>query len=340
MAYFGIDLHSNNFAVCRMNEDGTTALGSFRTDPASMDAFRKALSKDDGIAVEATTSTAWFRDQVKERVRRVVAVNPRRFPVICKSVSKTDRNDAKALALFLSKDLLPETRVKSQEASALASLSNARDIMVKQRTSVLNKLHSNHARHGIKLKKEAMASLRRLRGLDFGSFPLNERFEMEKLRDMAIHLSGEIAEFDKKIEEMAREIEGCEGLVSIKGVGARSAAVLLSAIGDVNDFETADKLAACIGIVPRVSQSNATTHHGRIAKHGCKLARTVLVQCSLAAIKYSPYLREFYSRIKARGGHGKAIVATARKLLGIIYDTLRNGWVFDDFPAFQVRGAA
>ena len=47
MAYFGIDLHLNNFAVCRMNEDGTTALGSFRTDPDSMDSFRSALFLDD-----------------------------------------------------------------------------------------------------------------------------------------------------------------------------------------------------------------------------------------------------------------------------------------------------
>jgi hypothetical protein len=54
----------------------------------------------------------------------------------------------------------------------------------------------------------------------------------------------------------------------------------------------------------------------------------------LVAKKYSPYLKQFHERIKARKGGGKAIIATARKFLGIIYRTLKNGWVFEDFPNF------
>ena len=49
-------------------------------------------------------------------------VNPRRFQVIGKSVNKTDRNDARALAFFLSTDMLPETRLKSTAEAELGSL--------------------------------------------------------------------------------------------------------------------------------------------------------------------------------------------------------------------------
>jgi transposase len=125
-------------------------------------------------------------------------------------------------------------------------------------------------------------------------------------------------------------------LSSIKGIGPRSAAVLLTSIGNVSDFDNADKLAAYLGIVPKVSQSNDTDNRGRITKRGDKLARTTLVQCTLTAIRYSGYLNSYYRRIKDRRGAGKAIIATARKLLAIIYDTLKNGWVFDDFPAFKI----
>jgi hypothetical protein len=55
------------------------------------------------------------------------------------------------------------------------------------------------------------------------------------------------------------------------------------------------------------------------------------------AIRYSSYLREFYERIKAGKGSGKAIIATARKLLGIIYDTLKNDWVYKDFSRFEIE---
>jgi transposase len=105
-------------------------------------------------------------------------------------------------------------------------------------------------------------------------------------------------------------------------------------IGDVKDFESEQKLASYFGIVPRVSNSNETVQHGRITKRGSKLGRTTLVQCTLVAKKYSRYLSQYYERIKARKGGGKAIIATARKLLGIIYRTLKNDWVFEDFPNF------
>jgi hypothetical protein len=61
------------------------------------------------------------------------------------------------------------------------------------------------------------------------------------------------------------------------------------------------------------------------------------VQCSLIALKYSPYLNRYYRKIEARRGTGKAIIALARKLLGIIYRTLKNDWVFKDFPNYVLE---
>ena len=93
------------------------------------------------------------------------------------------------------------------------------------------------------------------------------------------------------------------------------------------------KLAAYFGIVPRVSNSNETEHSGRITKRGTKLGRTTLVQRALIAQRYSPYLKAYYEKKKSRGT-GKAIIALARKFLGIIYRTLKNKWLFEDFPNF------
>jgi len=59
-----------------------------------------------------------------------------------------------------------------------------------------------------------------------------------------------------------------------------------------------------------------------------------LIQCALIAQRYSPYLKKYYEKMKSRRGTGKAIVALARKFLGIIYRTLKNNWVFEDFPSF------
>lgn len=58
------------------------------------------------------------------------------------------------------------------------------------------------------------------------------------------------------------------------------------------------------------------------------------MQCTLIAIRYSDYLRQLYDRIKAKKGSGKAIIAMAKKLPGVIYKTLKNDWAFEDFGRF------
>jgi hypothetical protein len=67
---------------------------------------------------------------------------------------------------------------------------------------------------------------------------------------------------------------------------------------------------------------------GRITKRGTKLGRTTLIQSALIAQRYSPYLKTYYEQMKNRRGTGKAIVALARKFLGIIYRTLKNNRVW------------
>ena len=57
-------------------------------------------------------------------------------------------------------------------------------------------------------------------------------------------------------------------------------------------------------------------------------------ECALIAARYSPYLQAYYRRIAAARGSGKAIIVRARKFLSIIYQTLKNNWVFEDFPRF------
>ena len=335
MSYIGVDLHQNSITVCRRTGDGSEAFETLTLSPADMERFCLSLDADDEVAIEATGNSAWFRDQILPCVGRVVVVNPSQFKVIRKSVKKTDRNDAAALALFLEKDMLPETRVKTSAENELASLAHTRDLLVKQRTRLLNKIHALHVGKGLKLKKESLGSKRGLAAIDMALFSPCEQVEITVLRETALSLTASLKQLDTEIEKHASAFDGYEGIVSIKGVGPRSAAVLLAAIGNVHDFESADKLAAYFGMVPRVAQSNETDHRGRITKRGNKLARTTLVQCSLVATRYSPYLKNFHERIRQRRGTGKAIIATARKLLSIIYDTLKNGWVFSDFTTFS-----
>jgi transposase len=334
MNYLGVDLHSNSFTVCYRSSQGKERLATY--DIRNIARFRKTLRKDDELAVEATGNTAWFAEQIGDRVSRVVVVDPHQFKVIRKSVKKTDKHDAKTLAFFLSKDMLPEARIRSKQNAQLHSLAGTRDKLVKQRTALINKIHNVLNGHGIKYKKETLSTEKHLQQVLSFNWDVIVRVELEVLAEQIRSLSKSIKRLDDQMTEHGKELKGFDNLVSIKGIGERSATVLLSVIDDVNDFADENKLAAYFGMVPKVSDSNQTIRHGRITKNGSKLGRTTLVQCTLVAMRYSSYLHRYYERIKCHRGSGKAIIATARKFLGIIYQTLKHNWIFEDFPSFVI----
>lgn len=332
MRFIGVDLHSNQITVCYLTKSGKEQHATYAL--SALPDFLKSLRPTDRLAVEATGNTRWFVGQVKGRVDRVVIVNPNQFEVIRRSVKKTDRHDARALAQFLSKELLPEARLKSEQASEINSLATTRDKLVKLRTTLVNKLHALERARGQASRKSQFLTKKGLRAVLEQQWSATARVEVEVIISQIGSLNEGIHRLDQQLAESGGQVEGHKNLVSIKGIGPRAAAILLAVIGDVTDFESEEKLGSYFGIVPRVANSNETVQHGRITKRGSKLGRTTLVQCTLAAKKYSPYLRRFYERIKARKGGGKAIIATARKFLGIIYRTLKNNWVFEDFPNF------
>jgi len=330
--YMGVDLHRNCFTVYTREGDGRGE--SREWSIRSLKAFAKTVNATDEVAVEATGDVRLFLEALKGQGCRIVVVNPHQFQVISRSVKKTDEHDAKVLAEFLSKGLLPEVRMKDEVHARVASLAQTRDKLVKLRTTLKNKVNNLLAARGILIRKESLSSDKGLAEVLACEVSELERMELEILVGEIRHLNESIRKMEELLGEQGPKLRGWKNLTSIKGIGNIGASILLSTIGNIEDFADEGKLAAYFGIVPRVSNSNETEHSGRITKQGCKLGRTTLVQCALIAARYSPYLQKYYYRIAATRGTGKAIIALARKFLGIIYKTLKNNWIFEDFPRF------
>jgi transposase len=330
--YMGVDLHRNCFTVFTRQEDGSGE--SRQWSIRSLTAFAGTVEAGDDVAVEATGNVRLFCEALKGRGCRVVVVNPHQFQVISRSVKKTDEHDAKVLAEFLAKGLLPEVRMKDEVHARVASVAQTRDKLVKLRTSLKNKVNNLLAARGILIRKEVLSTEKGLAAALTAPVSELEHIELEILVGEIRHLNESIKKLDGVLRQQGPQLPGWRNLRSIKGIGDTGASILLSSIGDIEDFADEGKLAAYFGIVPRVNNSNETERSGRITKRGNKLGRTALVQCSLIAARYSPYLQSYYRRMAARRGTGKAIIALSRKFLGIIYKTLKNDWVFEDFPQF------
>ena len=334
--FIGVDLHKNSFTVCYMQKKGECGLKTFKVSPKDIEAFKKTLAKEDEIAVESTGNTGYFAREIKGSVSKVRIINPIQFKIISESVKKTDEHDAVTIARYLSKGLIPEVRMRSKEEAKLASLIGTRDKFVKLRTALKNKIHNILNASGIVTTKEMFSGEKGLNKVLSMNLDDADIFELRIIIDQVKSLNKSIDEINKELTDRGKKLPGHKNLTSITGIGDLSATILLNTIGNVSDFDDDKKLAAYFGIVPRVAVSNETSHYGRITKRGNKIARTALVQSTLIAIRYNHYLRKFYFKLKSKKGSGKAIIATARKLLTIVYRTLKNDWVFEDFNRFKL----
>ena len=334
MRYIGVDLHTTQITVCYLTEKSEATYKQYGL--TDLDEFLCSLQKVDEIAVESTGNTSWFYGQVRQRVSRVVIVNPHRFEVIKQSANKTDPKDAYNLAEYLQMNKLPEVRPKTKSAEKVQSLVNTRLKMVRLKTGLINQIHALSVNKGRKLKKASLSSEKGLNRVLAEEWSEIERIELEIIIEQIGNLKKSIQKLEAAIENEAEKLAGFENLKTISGIGSLTAGILLSVIGNIKDFAKAENLSSYFGIVPRVRKSNNTVSYGRITKRGSKIGRTTLVQSSLSEMKKNDYLKKYYEQVKARRGHGKAKIALARKFLGIIYQTLTNNWMFVDFNNFEL----
>src|SRR5215475_11669701 len=292
--HIGIDLHRNQFTCCMRLENGRSYLTAWKLE--DLPRFVKKLRPSDQIAVEVTGNTRLFHDAVTPYVKRVVAVNPNQFKVISHSVKKTDPNDARNLALYLEKDLLPEVRMKDKTQAQLASLTQTRDTLVKLRTALKNKVNNILSAHGINLEKEALSSEKKLNEILAMRFDAMVKVELEVIIEEIRSLNQRIAKLEKTIADEGSKLEGHKNLTSIQGIGPLTGSILLSVIGDIHDFADEGKLAAYFGIVPRISNSNERQQAGAHGAGAMRAHRATLQPVSEAALRTG--------EVTARDGQG------------------------------------
>lgn len=334
----GVDLHKNNFVVGYRTKRKGKIVKRYELKKKSLDEFEKSLRKSDTVVLEVTGNSNYFARKIRSKVKEVKVINPLEFKIITKSVKKTDEEDVFKMADYVAKGVpIPEVRLKEKTQSQLSSLLQTRDKIVKRRSTSKNKIHGLLVMNGIVSKKEEFSSKKGMeKYLAHPQLDEGDRFELQLLITEILHANETVKKIDEEVKKRGKQLKGYKNITSIKGIGPITASIILNTIGNIDDFESPKKLASYFGIVPRVHNSNNTIKHGRITKRGNKIARTALVQSTLIAIRYSPFLRAFYDRLKAKKGSGKAIIATANKLLKIIYNTVKNNWVFDDFAQYKL----
>lgn len=335
MRHIGVDLHKTNFVVCFLAADDTQNIETYPLTRDGLARFKRRLRKADALAVEATQNVHYFYDQVKAHVARVAVVDTYRFGVVAKSKKKTDKADAAALARFLKLGWLPEVPVPSEQMRELRQLLQARETLVSMRTKLKNMAHAAFSRNGIALTRAAFASgVGRARLMSRGDLPAADLLVLRAALRQIEQLDAEIKAVEEEVVRRGKSLRGVSRLLQVHGLNLLSAISLLAEIGDIDLFDTSKQLVSYAGLATSTRQSSETTRHGGITKRGRKRLRTVCIQAVLAMVNRTDTpLMEFYQKKKREKGAGKAICATARKLLTIIFVLLKKEldyWYLED----------
>jgi transposase len=135
-----------------------------------------------------------------------------------------------------------------------------------------------------------------------------------------------LRELDHDIDGKLREHEVGRLLTTIDGIGPQTAACLIAELGDPAHFKSAGALAAYVGTVPGLKQSGKhRTIHAGLTPIGNARLRAALWMPTLTAVRFNPWLRAHYQRLRARGKLPKvALVACMHKLLFAIYAVAKH----------------
>jgi len=325
----GVDLHKTQFTVYARRDNKPGVEEQYPTREEGYRAFLEKLGQwrhsghDIRIGVESTGNTRYFKHRLEARGYPVVVINTLKFKVINESVKKTDKHDAATIAEFLSKDMLPESKLCSEDSEQLRRLLKVRSTLVRARVTVKNQIHGLLVSLGMEDTRASLQSKRgRQRILDTLAGAENGLI-VQPLFETIDRLTKNVKVIESKIEELVTDDKAVALLQTIPGCGPITAWTIRAYTDDIRRFSNYKKYGSYAGLAPWVQCSNETEHYGRITKRGPEELRTAFVQL-VVGIRRSRQstswrLMERYEAMKSVKGSGKSIIATARKMSKIVW---------------------
>jgi len=327
--YVGIDLHKKTISICVVNQERQKI--DYKRFACSapqtiVDYFRR-LGRFHAV-VEATASYEWLVRLLEPLAERIVLAHPKKLRVIAESTRKSDKIDARVLAEFLALDMIPQAYRPTPRQREHRVLVRHRCFLQRRVTSIRTKMRRilsdyNADRRDL-FTAEGMAYLAKVKLSAADRFAVTQlvaefEFQHTQLRALAAELKKFVA------QAPIAEAEARELLHSIPGVGPVTTEVVLSELAEPKRFRNAKCAVAYAGMAPGQRESAGKTKELHIERTGSKLLRWVLVEAAWQVVRRTGRWRVIFERLSGRIGRKKAIVAIARRLLGVMMALLKSG---------------
>lgn len=239
------------------------------------------------IGMEACpTSHHWARE-IAELGHEVRLIPPAYVKPYVKR-QKNDAADAEAICEAVTRPNMRFVPVKSTDRQGVLVLHRARDLLMRQRSMILNAIRGHLAEFGIVAAqgpRNVLDLIRKLRSDDGLGLPDIARAALLALAAQLEVMADEIRSLERRLMAWHRADATSQRLETIPGVGLITATALSASVPDPTVFKSGRQFAAFLGLVPRQNSSGGKDRLGRISKMGDGYLRKLLVVGATSVIR-------------------------------------------------------
>jgi transposase len=221
---------------------------------------------------------------------------------------KTDKVDAKTIARYGIEQNPTAYKPLTEPQKEIKSLRTVLSNLIKQRTMTKNLLHSQKL------------------------LSTSNKESIKAIKNILRTLDKQIKTLEVQIENLIKDHfnETYKNILSIKGIGPKSAIGIIAYLGDLSNFDSYKQIASYIGITPAIKESGKSIKKTvGITKQGNSTLRTLFYLAALSASKYNQGCKLLYDRLLANGKRKKtALIAVANKLVKQLFAIVKFNRTF------------
>ena len=318
--FIGIDVHKKRWMVTIRNNN--MVIKHFSMNPSPQELWQYMTRHyPDGIyhtVYEAGFCGFWIHEELTKLGFHNTVVHPNDVPTSDKEKKgKTDPIDSRKLARELENRSLKALYVPSKEMQSLRSLCRLYHSYVTSTTRIKNRIKGHLFFYGIELPYTSSywsrSFIRWLEELSFTHQPARDYLDtcIRKL----LFVREQKANILKKLRTYARTTDVVPLLLTVPGVGFKTAITLYCEIMDINRFHNEKQLCSYAGFSPLERSSGEKSFQYGLTFRKNKYLRCLMIESAWVAVRHDPALLQYFQKLSSRMKKQQAIIRISKRLL-------------------------
>ncbi len=321
----GCDAHKHYSQFAVLEEDHTHCKQvRVEHERGAIRAFLSEYPEGTPVALESIGNWYWIVEEIEQAGCQALLAHPAKAKAMMGNVNKTDKLDARGLAILQRNGTLPTVWIAPSEVRDERELPRTRMALCKIRVALKNRIHATLAKYNLSLPTESDIFAEKW------SSQLNQVIEqlppetqncIQQELQLLQGVQAQIRAMEERMKVQISLTPSMQLLKTIPGVGDILAIVINTEIGLIDRFGSAEELASYAGTVPAVKSSGGKVRYGHAPVQSNHYLKWAFVEAATVPAQYCKkprwqpkHVTRLYERVKSRKGHSVAVGAVARHL--------------------------